>query len=67
MRRGVYVTGGGALIQGLDALLREELNIPVTIADDPLSAVARGAGVVLEDLPTYREVLIGEDDDLPPR
>lgn len=67
MRRGVFMTGGGALIRGLARLVNEELQIPVHVADDPLSAVARGAGVVLEDLEKYREVLIGENDELPPR
>lgn len=67
MRRGVFLTGGGALIRGLAELVREELQIPVHVADDPLSAVARGAGVVLEDLTKYHEALIGEHDELPPR
>lgn len=67
MRRGIFLTGGGALIRGLDVLIHDKLNIPVHVAEDPLSAVARGAGVVLEDLDTYKEVLIRETDELPPR
>jgi len=67
MRRGVYLTGGGALIAGLDVLLNDKLNIPVHVAEDPLSAVARGAGIVLENLAEYEGVLISEDDELPPR
>lgn len=67
MRRGVYLTGGGALIRGLDQLLEKELKIPVHVASDPLSAVARGAGEVLEDLDRYKDVLIQEHDELPPR
>jgi rod shape-determining protein MreB len=65
MRRGIYLVGGGALIKGLDQLLAESLKLPVTIADDPLTAIARGAGIVLEDLEKYRSVLLESEDDLP--
>ncbi|MEN9613858.1 MAG: hypothetical protein RLZZ347_165 [Candidatus Parcubacteria bacterium] len=66
MQRGIYMVGGGALIKGLDALLQEFLKIPVHVADDPLTAIARGTGIILEDLRTFREVLIEDDDhDLP--
>jgi rod shape-determining protein MreB len=65
MKRGIHLVGGGALIKGLDALLLETLNIPITIAEDPLTAIARGAGVILEDLEKYRSVLIESEDDLP--
>ncbi len=66
MHRGVYVSGGGALMRGLDILLGEHLKIPVHIAEDPLTAVARGTGVILENLSKYEEVLIQNEDDLPP-
>lgn len=65
MHRGVYLAGGGALIRGLDQLLESIIKIPVHIAEDPLTAVARGAGVILEDLPAFKEVLIVNEDDLP--
>jgi len=52
-----------SLIKGLDDLLRETLNIPVTVAEDPLTAIARGAGVILEDLDKYRNVLLESEDD----
>jgi len=67
MHRGVYVVGGGALIKGLASLLHEMLAIPVHVAEDPLSAVARGTGVILENFETYREVLIENENDLPPK
>ncbi len=67
MQRGIYLFGGGALIKGLDALLHEYLKIPVRIADDPLTAVARGTGIILENLDTYRDVLIQNEDALPPK
>ena len=50
MQRGIYLFGGGAFIKGLDKLLHDYLNIPVRIADDPLTAVARGAGIILENM-----------------
>ncbi|MFA6227142.1 MAG: rod shape-determining protein [Candidatus Paceibacterota bacterium] len=67
MQRGIYLFGGGALIKGLDTLLTEYLKIPVRIADDPLTAVARGAGIILENIDEYREVLIQNEDELPPK
>lgn len=67
MSRGMYLTGGGALIHGLDETLTEQFKIPVFVADDPLSAVARGCGIVLEDVEKYREVLISNHDTLPLR
>ena len=67
MHRGITLSGGGALIHGLDQLLQNVLKIPVYVAEDPLSAVARGTGVILDDLSFYKEVLIGNQDELPPR
>ena len=67
MHRGIVLVGGGALLKGLDVLLTEVLRIPVKVAVDPLTAVARGTGVVLESLNDYLEVLIQTENDLPPR
>lgn len=67
MKRGITLSGGGALILGLDRLLSSVLKIPVYAVDDPLSAVARGTGVILDDLVSYKDVLIGNQDELPPR
>ncbi len=55
--QGIVLTGGGALIQGLDEYLREETGLPVSIAEDPLSCVALGTGRAMED-PIYRGVLM---------
>lgn len=60
MQRGIFLTGGGALLRGLPQLLSREFKIPVAVSDDPLSAVARGTGIVLEDLDTYRDVMISD-------
>jgi len=57
LERGIILTGGGALLRGLDKRLRQETNLPVNIADDPLTCVARGAGKVLEDFINYSKVL----------
>lgn len=65
MHKGIYLVGGGALIRGLDKLIEEFVKIPVHIAEDPLTAVARGTGIILEDLEKYRDVLIVNEDDLP--
>lgn len=54
--QGIVLTGGGALIEGLDDVLREETGLPVTVADDPLTCVAIGTGRALED-PVFRGVL----------
>jgi rod shape-determining protein MreB len=55
--QGIVLTGGGALIHGLDEYLREETGLPVSIAEDPLSCVALGTGRAMED-PIYRGVLM---------
>lgn len=66
MGRGLYLVGGGALIKGLAELLADSLKIPVHCADDPMTAVARGAGIILEDFDRYKDVLIENEDELPP-
>lgn len=58
VERGIVLTGGGALLRNLDVLLREETALPIKIADDPLSTVARGAGMALEELDLLKEVAI---------
>jgi rod shape-determining protein MreB len=61
--RGIIVTGGGALLKGLDKRLRHETNLAVIVADDPLTCVARGTGKVLDNLPFYSKVLIKSKKD----
>ncbi len=62
IKSGIVLTGGGALLRGLGMLLEQELTLPVFIAEDPLSAVARGTGVILEDFENYKGVLLSLDD-----
>ena len=56
--RGITLTGGGALLRGLDQRLHHELGVPVTVAEDPLRAVARGAGRCVEEFSTLQRVLV---------
>jgi rod shape-determining protein MreB len=58
MDRGIILAGGGALLKGLDLMLHRETKMPVHIAEDPLTAVARGTGLVLEDIDALKEVLV---------
>ncbi len=67
MSRGIYLAGGGALLRGLDALITKETKIPTKIVEDPLTAIVRGAGLVLESLDELEEVLIEPEDLQAPR
>jgi rod shape-determining protein MreB len=59
LENGIVLTGGGALIRGLDSLLTFETGLPVRIDVDPLTSVVRGTGRVLDEMPRWRNVLIG--------
>jgi rod shape-determining protein MreB len=52
-RRGLYLTGGGALLRGLDKRLTQKIKLPVHVADDPLRAVVRGTGIALKHVGKY--------------
>ena len=56
--RGIILTGGGSLLKGLDQRLRDETNLPVNLADEPLTCVVRGTGMVLEDIDNYQDLLL---------
>ncbi|KKU59477.1 MAG: Rod shape-determining protein MreB [Parcubacteria group bacterium GW2011_GWA2_47_12] len=67
MRRGVHVVGGGALLRGLSEMIEEHMKIPVHIGEEPLTAVARGAGIILERLDEFSDLLTEPDsNELPP-
>ena len=55
--RGIVMTGGGALLKGLDSLLRENTSLPINVDEEPLTCVVRGTGRILDDPEKYRGVL----------
>jgi rod shape-determining protein MreB len=59
MDMGICMAGGGSLLQGLDERLTSELNIRAWVAEDPMSCVARGAGIALENLPMWNSLFVG--------
>ena len=56
--KGIVLTGGGALLKNLDALLREETRLPITITDEPLLTVVMGAGKALDNISLLKEILV---------
>ena len=58
MHRGIILAGGGALLRNLDKLVAEATAMPIMVAEDPLTCVVRGAGVVVEDLESLKDVLV---------
>lgn len=67
MERGITLAGGGALLRGLDKMIADETAMPVQVADDPLTAVVRGTGIVLEDLPSLKDMLVLTEFEQIPR
>lgn len=67
MASGIQLSGGGSLLRGLDTLIKKETKIPTKIIEDPMTAVVRGAGMVLEDLDRLSEVLVETEYLEPPK
>ncbi len=65
MTKGIWLSGGGSLLRGLDTLIAKETRIKTHVVEDPMTAVARGAGMVLENLDDLAEVLV-ETEGLEP-
>ncbi len=66
MANGIYLSGGGSLLRGLDTLIQKETKIPTKVIEDPMTAVVRGSGLVLEDLDKLSEVLVETEYLEPP-
>jgi len=58
LERGIVLCGGGALLSGLDQLVAHETLIPTSVAEEPLTCVVRGTGIVLEEIDILRRVLV---------
>jgi rod shape-determining protein MreB and related proteins len=58
MGRGIILAGGGSLVRGLDRLVADQTEMPVQMIEDPLTAVVRGTGIVLEDIESLRNILV---------
>jgi rod shape-determining protein MreB len=56
-RRGLYLTGGGSLLRGLDKRISQKIKLPVHVADDPLKSVVRGTGIALKNYDRYPFVM----------
>ncbi|MDO8654943.1 MAG: rod shape-determining protein [bacterium] len=67
MATGIHLAGGGSLLRELNILIAKETKIPTVIVEDPLTAVVRGAGMVLENLDELHDVLVDTEDLEPPR
>ena len=57
LQRGIFLCGGGSLLRGIDELISKELSIAVTVVEDPLTCVARGTGVAIEQFDKYKHIL----------
>ena len=67
MSRGIQMAGGGSLLRGIDALVFKETKSPTQVVEDPMTAVVRGAGMVLENLDELHEVLVETERLAPPK
>lgn len=63
MQRGIILAGGGSLIRGLDRLVADQTDMPVRMMEDPLTAVVRGTGIVLEDIEALKDILTENQHD----
>ncbi|MFC1700990.1 rod shape-determining protein [Patescibacteria group bacterium] len=67
MRRGIILAGGGGLLRGLDKLVTKQTEMPIKVIEDPLTAVVRGTGIILEDIDAVKDVLVNTQYEEPPR
>ena len=67
MHRGIIMAGGGAFLRGLSKMFESELGIPVYVAEDPLTAVVRGTGIILEEIENLGDILLDHEEAIPPK
>ena len=67
MTNGIYLAGGGALLKNLSDLITKTTKIPTKVIEDPLTAVAKGGGIVLENLDSFGSVIVGDEIEGPPK
>jgi rod shape-determining protein MreB and related proteins len=67
MHRGIFLVGGGAYLRGLGRLIENETKIPTRVAEDPMTAVVRGCGIMLEDLEGFKNVLLDREEEVSPQ
>jgi rod shape-determining protein MreB len=65
LKRGIYLSGGGSLLRELDTYIEKEITVETHVVDDPLTCVARGLGVIIEDLPKYEPILSNQHKPRP--
>lgn len=66
MHRGIWMVGGGAQLRGLSTLIEQETKIPTHVAEDPMTAVVRGCGIIVEHLDDFRNVLVEHEEAVSP-
>ena len=62
MKSGIYLTGGGALIKGLDEFIKEDIGFDVKVAEEPLTAVVRGTSIILDDPESFKDALVSYEN-----
>lgn len=60
MEKGIVLTGGGALLRNLPELVAKSIGVPTIVAEEPLLCVAKGTGIILENLDIYRKVILAK-------
>ncbi|OHA13007.1 MAG: rod shape-determining protein [Candidatus Tagabacteria bacterium RIFCSPLOWO2_01_FULL_39_11] len=67
MYRGIFIVGGGSFLKGIDKLINHETKMPVFVAEDPLTAVVRGTGIILECVEKYKDMFVEYGEEIPPQ
>ncbi|MBI2013760.1 MAG: rod shape-determining protein [Candidatus Colwellbacteria bacterium] len=60
LKRGIYLTGGTSKLRGLDKYIASEITVATAVVEDPLTCTVRGLGIIIEDMPTYKNILLNQ-------